>query len=130
MTSLLLRVAPLAAVLVTISGCKAETVVAGQQPDDMAAELNAAKPVELPPAMSANKSFRCKDNSVVYVDFFTGDKQATVHLAKRDAPGTVLKADEAGKPLTADGGWSLTGNDKSSSVTLAQPGKDAQSCKA
>ena len=81
---------------------------------------------EMPPAIRADKTFRCKDNSLAYVTFFQGDKQAVVK-DKQDGPTTVLKADKAGDPLIADGGWKLTGNE-TKGITLTHPGKDAISC--
>lgn len=91
---------------------------------DNAVLANAA-PVEMPPSIRAEKSFRCKDNSLAYVTFFQGDKQAVVK-DKQDGPATVLKAANTGDPLTADGGWKMTGDEKG--VTLTRPGKDAVSC--
>lgn len=123
----LFRSASIAAVLLLSACGKPETIVADNAPDDMQAQLNAAKPVELPPAMTASKSYRCKDNSLVFVDFFAGDKQAIIHPGKKDATPVTLKADEAGKPLTADG-YTLKGS--GATVQIAQPGKPEQSCKA
>ena len=80
---------------------------------------------EMPPAIRADKTFRCKDNSLAYVTFFEGDKQAVVK-EKQDGPATVLKAEKAGDPLTAEGGWKLTGDEKAIMLTL--PGKAALSC--
>ena len=88
-----------------------------------AANLAAA---EMPPAIRADKAFRCKDNSLAYVTFFEGDKQAVVK-DKQDGPATVLKAASTGDPLTADGGWKLTGNE-TKGISLTRPGKDAISC--
>ena len=122
----LLRTAAIAA-LVTLAACDNKPIVAGP-PDDMAAELNTAKPVELPPAMEASKSYRCKDNSVVYVDWFTGGKQAILKTSKDGSP-TVLKAEEDGKPFVADG-YELSGSSKAGSVSVTQPGKGKQSCDA
>ena len=85
----------------------------------------AAMAVEMPPAIRADKTFRCKDNSLAYVTFFEGDKQAVVK-EEQDGPATVLKAATAGDPLTAEGGWKLTGDEKG--VTLTRPGKTAISC--
>lgn len=127
----ILRSAPVAA-LFLLSACgEPETIVAGGVPQDQAetAALNAAKPVELPPSMTATaKPYRCKDNSVVFIDLFSGDKQATVHRGESTATGVVLKADEAGQPLVADGGWRMVGT--GATVELTQPGKGTQSCKA
>lgn len=93
----------------------------------MANEAAAASAVaaEMPPAIRAEKTFRCKDNSLAYVTFFQGDKQAVVK-DKEDGPATVLKAARAGDPLVADGGWKLTGDEKG--VTLTRPGKAAIGC--
>jgi hypothetical protein len=124
----ILRAAPLVAALFLVACGKPETIRADST-DDMQAELNAAKPVELPPAVSASKSFRCKDGSVAFIDFFTGNKQAILRVGKRDATPVTLKGDGTG-PLTAEGGYSLTGDGTGPTVTLAEPGKPAQSCKA
>src|SRR3546814_18081795 len=64
-----------AAAILVLAGCqqKAETVTT-TAPDPMAAELANAAPVELPPSMKASVAFRCKDNSLAFVDFFSGDK--------------------------------------------------------
>ena len=93
----------------------------------MANQLANAAPVERPPAIKADKTMRCKDNSLVYVTFFEGDKQAVVRTSKTGSP-TQLKAAAAGDAYTADGGWKMTGTP--ASVTLTQPGKAALSCKA
>ena len=123
------RLAPVAAALLLAACGKPTTIVADGPADDMKADLAAAGPVELPPAMSASKSFRCKDNSIVFIDFFAGDRQATLHPGKRDAPAVMLKAAAAGDPLTAPG-YSLTGTATGATVQLGQPGKPEQSCKA
>lgn len=94
--------------------------------DDPQAEALKAKPkVELPPSMKASVSFRCKDNSLVFVDFFNGDKQAHLRTEK-NGTFTKLTAEKAGDPMVADG-YSMTGTPKL--ITLTQPGKPAQTCK-
>ena len=103
---------------------KPETVTT-EAPDPQAAELAKAAPVELPPLIKATVTFRCKDNSLVYVDFFSGDKQVNLRTAK-EGSAVMLKADKAGAPLVADG-YSLTGTPKA--ITLSQPGKGTQTCK-
>ncbi|MFM9828978.1 MAG: hypothetical protein ACKVOB_09585 [Sphingomonas sp.] len=100
-------------------------VVTTTAPDPMADELKQTAKVVLPPSMKASVTFRCKDNSLVYVDFFSGDKQATLRTVKDGAP-IKLTAETAGEPLTADG-YSLTGTPKA--ITLTQPGKGALTCK-
>jgi hypothetical protein len=94
-------------------------------PDPLANELANRAPVELPPAIKADKTFRCKDQSLVYVTFFEGDKLALVRTEQGGTP-TRLTATEAGQPLTAEGGWSLTGDPQN--ITIARPGKPEQTC--
>lgn len=95
--------------------------------DPMENQLAHAAPVELPPALKESKTFRCKDNSLVYVDFFQGDKLVNLRTEKTGAP-KQLKAAEAGQPYEADGGYKVEGG--GSSVTVTLPGKDAQLCKS
>jgi hypothetical protein len=124
-----LRLLPAAAVaLLALSACnndKAETVTS-TAPDPMASVLANAAPVELPPAMKAEVSMRCKDNSLVYVTFFDGDKMALIKSTK-DGTATKLTAEKAGDPLKAEG-YSLTGTPKN--ITVTQPGKGTLTCKA
>ncbi len=59
--------------------------------------------------IKTSHSYRCKDNSLIFVDFMTDDLTATFKSAK-DAPATTLKAPEAGKPyVSADGTKTITG---------------------
>lgn len=128
MTKVFLPTAALA--LALLAGCNSkpqQPEVLDTNPDPMAGQLANAAPVELPPAIKADKTMRCKDNSLVYVTFFQGDKRAVVRTKEGGEP-TTLTAEEAGKPLTAEGGWSLIGTP--ASITLAQPGKAGQSCKS
>jgi hypothetical protein len=122
-----LCILPAAAVaLLALSACqnKAEEVTS-TAPDPMASQLANRAPVELPPMMTADVTFRCKDQSLVYVDFFQGDKQLLVKTTKEGTP-VKLTAEKAGDPYKADG-YVATGTPKS--ITLTVPGKDAQVCK-
>jgi hypothetical protein len=118
------------ALLLGLAACnqQPDNIVVGP-PDDMKDQLATAKPVELPPSIAATKTFRCADNSVVSVDFYSGDKSAGIHAKKGDAP-VIVKADEAGKEMIADGGYALTGTAKGSSVQVTLPGKSKQTCDA
>lgn len=114
--------------LLALSACNTEpeTIVAGGPRDDMADELANAAPVELPPSVKESKTYRCKDNSLVFVDFLSDDKSANIRLEKNGTP-TQVKAPEAGQPMVAEG-YSLSGS--GASVTLELPGKGSQACKA
>ena len=99
----------------------------------MAEELANAAPVELPPAIVASKTYRCKDNSLVQIDWLAdnkgayvhGDGQAQTHLK----PAEAVEGQPASTDLTAEGGFVLKGNATASTVNLALPGKGAQACK-
>ncbi len=92
-----------AMLLLPLAACdqKTETVTT-QAPDPQAEELAKAPKVELPPSIKASVTFRCKDNSLAYVDFMSGDKIAELRTEKDGAP---------------------------KGITLAQPGKPSQACK-
>ena len=115
---------------VAIAGCtKKDHTIVGTDPS--AANTPAVAPIDatsLPPSIEATKSYRCKDNSLVYIDWLSDKMTANVHPTK-GAPPIQLKASEAGKPLTAEG-YSLTGSAQGAGVTLTMPGKGSQSCEA
>ena len=120
---------PFAAVaLLPLAACHQPTMQekqAAEAANEAAAANAAAAAAPLPPVMRAEKTFRCKDNSLAYVTFFEGDTQAVVKTAQ-DGAATVLTAAKAGDPLTAAGGWTLTG--KETGITLTRPGKAPISC--
>lgn len=111
------------ALLVVLGACKNQTIDGNKDPEANAA--NTAAPVEAPPMIQASRTYRCKDNSLLYADFYTND---TVQVrAKKDGPGTTLTAAAGQPPYTAEG-YSLSAN--AAQITYTAPGKGAQSCKA
>lgn len=117
-----------AAALFALSACQNKPEeVSTTAPDPMASQLANAAPIELPPAIASSVSLRCGDNTLIYVDFFQGDKQVQLKTEKTGT-ATMLKAAEAGQPFEAEGGYKLTGTPKNVSVTL--PGKPAKTCHA
>src|SRR5438552_18747693 len=56
-----------------IAGCnkQSHTIVAGGEPGDNTANATANANVQLPPSISASKSYRCADNTLVYVDWLS-----------------------------------------------------------
>lgn len=114
-----------AAALLALTACQSSTATDATTENTAAA----AKPkIELPPSIKAEVNFRCHgDNSSAKVTFFDGDKMAVV-TAPADAAPVKLTAPEAGQPLTADGGWSMTGTPKS--IKLTTPGHPEQTCDA
>lgn len=120
---------PLIAVagLTLLSACNNndQPEVVGGPADPMAEKLANAAPVELPPSVKANKQYRCKDNSLIFVDFMSDDKTALLRTEKTSA-STKLAAPEAGKPYVAEGGYEVSG--QGDDVTITVPGKGAQAC--
>jgi hypothetical protein len=112
-----------------LAGCDKHTIVAGGPPGDTENNTAANANVQLPPAIVATKLYRCADNSVVTVDYLSDNKSANVHAGK-DAPPVQVTAAEAGKPMTAEGGYSVDGSATASSAKIGVPGHPAQTCKA
>jgi hypothetical protein len=111
-----------------LAGCskKDHTIVAGPPEDN---DINVATAnVVLPPAIIATKTYRCADNSVVVVDYLQDGKSANVHGT--GAEMTVVTAAEAGKPMTAAGGYSVDGTASGATAKISVPGHPSQSCKA
>ncbi len=92
----------------------------------------AAPKVELPPSIKAEVNFRCHgDNSTAKVTFFnTAASGTTMAMVAAPADSTAVKltSPAVGKPYTADGGYTMTGNEKS--IKLTVPGKPEMSCDA
>ena len=122
------RLLPAAAVaLLALSACHPKTeTVSSTSPDPQAAALANRPRVELPPAITATKTFRCKDQSLATVDFHAGDTQVTLKVGDAVTP-VKLTADKAGDPYKADG-YLLSGNP--AGIALTSPDKPEQACKA
>ena len=129
--AMILRTLPVVAIaLFALSACNNNSQkpveVTSVADDPQAAAVHNRPMAELPPPIKADVTFRCKDNSLAYVIFFEGDKQAMVKTAKDGTP-VKLTAEKAGDPLKAEG-YSLTGTPKN--ITLTAPGKGTLTCKA
>ena len=108
MKNLLFIVAASAALV----ACQKETIVEGYKVPVAAAAVK----VVLPPSIRASKSYRCKDNSVVYIDWLS-DGSARVK-ADKAAQATPIKVGQPGTP-------SLKGDATAATITY-----NGQSCKA
>lgn len=126
----LLRAAPLAA-LVALAACntKPTTIVGGGPTDTTASQIAAAPPVKLPPALVASKTYRCKDNSLIYIDWFNDSMTANLKVKKKDSTVIHLTAEVAGQPFSGEG-YQLTGTPTAPAVTFKSPSGGGQSCDA
>ncbi|HEX8572619.1 MAG TPA: hypothetical protein VF759_07705 [Allosphingosinicella sp.] len=122
--------APLAtatlAALFALAACDNPTIDPNKEEQaNAAAAANSAATLEAPPMIQASRTYRCKDNSLLYADFYTNN---TVNVRdKKDGPGTILTAPGADQPYAAEG-YSLSAN--AAQISYTAPGKGAQSCKA
>lgn len=117
-----------AAPLFLLAACgQSEPEVVGGPADPMKDQLANAAPITLPPAVKDSRAYRCKDNSLLFVDFFADDVTANLRTEKNGTP-TKLVAEAPGKPFVAEGGYEVDGN--GASITATVPGKSAQNCKA
>ena len=110
---------------ISLSACKNEPEVIDSNPDPQAEALKAAPPVEALPMIQASRTYRCKDNSLVYADFYTNNT-ATVREGAQSPP-TLLTATDGQPPFVAEG-YSLSAN--AAQVSYTAPGKGTRSCKA
>jgi hypothetical protein len=142
MKKTLLILAPLS--MLALAACnKTETPAEGEA----GTETATAAPIAMPPAITASGTYRCADNTILYVDFLganeaadirVGDKAAAavrvtaaapvVPAADAAAPAAPAEAAPAGPLKSADGESSLSGSGKQINVKLA--GKGAQTCKS
>ncbi|MFN3388453.1 MAG: hypothetical protein ACK40O_05935 [Allosphingosinicella sp.] len=114
-----------AAALLTLGACNSEpeTIESGAV-DPQADALNQAAPVSDLKMIQASRTYRCKDNSLLYVDFYTNNT-ADARIGQ-DGERVQLAAGEGGA-YTAEG-WSLSGS--TPEITATAPGHGTQSCKA
>jgi hypothetical protein len=120
----ILSAASLAAIL-ALAACSNEPEVIDPNPDPRAAELANAAPVEAPPAIENSRAYRCKDNSLIYADFYTNGT-VTVKEGQAGMPTMLTAAD--GKPPYVAEGYSLSAN--AAQVSYTAPDKGTRSCKA
>ncbi len=142
MKKTLLILAPLS--MLALAACnKTETPAEGEA----GTETATAAPIAMPPAITASGTYRCADNTILYVDFLGANEAADIRVgdkaaaavrvtaaapvapaADAAAPAAPAEAAPAGPLKSADGESSLSGSGKQINVKLA--GKGAQTCKS
>ncbi len=119
-----LFIAPLFAA-VALSGCDTGSNTVVLNPDGTEvneAQEQAVQNVQLPPSIVASDKYRCKDNSVVSIDWLSDGTTNSARVTPEGGSVVTLAQAEAGGPYTAEGA-SLTGEAKAPSVTY-----NGQSC--
>lgn len=114
-----------------LAGCnkQSHTIVAGPDVEDNEPDVTANTPVALPPSIASSKIYRCADNKVLYVDWLSDQKSANIRTDEAGTP-TQVTAAAPGQPMTAPGGYSISGQPGASTAKIAIPGHAEQSCKA
>jgi hypothetical protein len=122
-----LRVSVIVFAATILGACdtEGETLTGGVY-DPQGEALAKAPPVELPPAIKASRTYRCKDNSLLYADFYTNDS-ARIWVGSRDAAPVSLNKSPSGAGFEGSG-YTVSGSD--GQISFAAPGSGNQSCKS
>jgi hypothetical protein len=114
------------AALFFLAACNTQPEQVGGPVDTQAEALKNAPPLQNMPSIKAEKTYRCKDNSLVYVSFLTDDVTALVRDKQEEPPVATLKAPAPGQPFVAEG-FSLSGS--GANVTYDSPDSASQTCR-
>jgi hypothetical protein len=113
------------AALVGLAACNTEPeIVQINKYDPMEDALKNAGPVAPPPMIQESRMYRCRDNSLFFVDFYT-NHSAMVRTQRGGDPVAMLNA-EGGNPPFTGSGYSVSGTGEQ--VTIVAPGHGSQSC--
>lgn len=92
--------------------------------DPQAEALANAAPVELPPAIQDSRTYRCRDNSLVYIDFYNNNT-AMIRTRRGTEPVATVTSPDGTAAYTGSG-YSVSAN--AAEISYTAPGKGAQSC--
>lgn len=92
--------------------------------DPMEDALKNAPRVAPPPMIQVTRTYRCRDNLLLYVDFYTNNTAAV--RTTEGAPPVAMLTAEGGNPPYTGSGYSVSGS--GTNVTIAAPGHASQSC--
>lgn len=113
-----LRAAALVAITV-LAACNSEPeVLTVNRFDPQAEALKTAGPVAPPPMIQASRTYRCRDNSLVYIDFYTNNT-AMVRTERGSSPVATLTAEGGSPPYQAEG-YSVSAN--ADEISYTSPG--------
>lgn len=90
------------AAFLALAGCNNDPVQINTVESDSNAPTTTLNAADLPPSITASKSYRCADNSLFFVEFYSNNT-AMIHRGTREAPGTLLTGTSATGPFTAEG---------------------------
>jgi hypothetical protein len=94
--------AAVSAALLALAGCNNQPETLNTVDADPHGPTNALPPEALPPSIIANKIYRCSDNSLFYVTFYS-DNSAVLRRGSNSGAGTRLTGTAASGPFTGEG---------------------------
>ena len=99
-----------------LAGCdtQGQNIVVGPNSGDTEVNQVDVSNVQLPPSIAASHTYRCRDNSLVYVDWLSNDT-ARIKQDRGEVGTTITKGEDGA--YTAEG-QSLTGDPSAQSVTI------------
>ena len=109
----------------TLSACGEPETVGPADNDPQKEALSKATPKQLPPSIQVSRVYRCADNSLVYVDFYT-NQTAQVRTTE-GGTATMLTTPGGTAPYVAEG-FSVGANARRTSIAV--PGRGSQTCNA
>ena len=124
MTRTLLIAPLLAAVALAACDNGSNTVVLNPDGTEVnEAQEEAVRNVQLPPSIVASHKYRCKDNSLVSIDWLSDGKTNSARATPDGGSAVTLAQAQAGGPYSAEG-TELTGDPQAQTITFK-----GQSCK-
>jgi len=105
-----LLAAAASAALLALAGCNNEPVQINTVERDTSAPTTQLNATELPPSITASKTYRCSypSNALYYVEFYS-DNRAAVRQGDRNATPKMLTGTSANGPFEGEG-VTLSGN--------------------
>ena len=96
------------AAFLALAGCNNQPQTINTIEPDTNAPVTQLNAAELPPSITASKIYRCSDNSLFYVTFYS-DSSAMLRRGSSSATGTRLNGTASSGPFTGDGN-TVSGN--------------------
>jgi hypothetical protein len=102
MQKTLLFAAATGAAILALAACGEPEVVTVNKYDPQAEALKNAAPVAPPPMITANRTYRCRDNSLYYVAFLSNNT-ANIRTNPTEGVPIVLTSEDADGPYAGEG---------------------------
>lgn len=109
------------ATLMLLAGCDAKPTEVGPGASNETASATPApsRPIKLPPSIAASKQYRCADNSLALVEWYSDDLSASVRT-RTDGKDVRVTAPAKGEAMTG-GGYVLKGTRMDANVSFGSP---------